>query len=70
MLRFDHDATSDVVYVEGYTDADYLDSPDEVQAYAASPLSSQADRERGNRRDEGSVLPSSAKFIRVHEEPA
>jgi len=35
ILRFDHDATSDVVYLEGYTDADYLDSPDEVQAYTA-----------------------------------
>ena len=35
ILRFDHDATSDVVYLEGYTDADYLDSPDEVQSYTA-----------------------------------
>ncbi len=35
ILRFDHDATSDVVYLEGYTDADYVDSPDEVQAYTA-----------------------------------
>ncbi len=35
ILRFDHDAASDVVYLEGYTDADYLDSPDEVQAYTA-----------------------------------
>ena len=35
ILRFEHDATSDGVYVEGYTDADYLDSPDEVQAYTA-----------------------------------
>ncbi|MGQ0778765.1 MAG: helix-turn-helix domain-containing protein [Pseudonocardiales bacterium] len=35
ILRFDHDATSDVVYLEGYTDADYLDSTDKVQAYTA-----------------------------------
>ncbi|MGH3933326.1 MAG: helix-turn-helix domain-containing protein [Pseudonocardiaceae bacterium] len=35
ILRFDHDATSDTVYVESYTDADYLDSPDAVQAYTA-----------------------------------
>ncbi|MDQ2884289.1 MAG: Scr1 family TA system antitoxin-like transcriptional regulator, partial [Actinomycetota bacterium] len=35
ILRFDHDATSDVVYVETYTDGDYLDSHDEVQAYTA-----------------------------------
>ncbi len=35
ILRFDHDSTSDVVYLEGYTDADYLDSPDEVQSYTA-----------------------------------
>ncbi|MCA1708888.1 MAG: DUF5753 domain-containing protein [Actinobacteria bacterium] len=35
ILRFDQDATSDVVYLEGYTDADYLDNPDAVQAYTA-----------------------------------
>jgi transcriptional regulator with XRE-family HTH domain len=35
ILRFDHDATSDVVYVETFTDADYLDAPDAVQAYTA-----------------------------------
>lgn len=35
VLRFDHDTTSDVVYLEDYTDAEYLDSPDEVQAYTA-----------------------------------
>ena len=35
ILRFDHDATSDVIYVETYTDGDYLDSPNDVQAYTA-----------------------------------
>lgn len=35
ILRFDRDAASDVVYLEYWTDADYLDSPDEVQAYTA-----------------------------------
>ncbi len=35
VLRFGHDVTSDVVYVETYIDADYLDGPDAVQAYAA-----------------------------------
>jgi transcriptional regulator with XRE-family HTH domain len=35
ILRFDHDATSDVVYVETFTDADYLDAPDAVEAYTA-----------------------------------
>jgi len=35
ILRFDQDAASDVVYLEGYTDADYLDSSNEVQAYTA-----------------------------------
>lgn len=35
ILRFDQDAASDVVYVEDYTDADYLDKPEEVQAYTA-----------------------------------
>jgi transcriptional regulator with XRE-family HTH domain len=34
ILRFDHDATSDVIYLETYTDADYLDAPDAVQAYS------------------------------------
>ncbi|ONI70713.1 DNA-binding protein [Actinosynnema sp. ALI-1.44] len=33
MLRFDHDASSDVVYVEDLIDADYLDRPDAVRAY-------------------------------------
>lgn len=33
MLRFGHDAASDVIYVETYTDADYLDRPDAVKAY-------------------------------------
>ncbi|MGA9693592.1 MAG: helix-turn-helix transcriptional regulator [Pseudonocardiaceae bacterium] len=35
ILRFDHDATSDVIYVETYTDGDYRDSQDDVQAYTA-----------------------------------
>ncbi|MGH3888019.1 MAG: helix-turn-helix domain-containing protein [Pseudonocardiaceae bacterium] len=35
ILRFDQDATSDVVYLETYTDADYLDAPEAVQAYTA-----------------------------------
>ena len=35
ILRFDHDATSDVIYLETYTDADYLDAPDAVQAYSS-----------------------------------
>ncbi|MEV6986988.1 helix-turn-helix transcriptional regulator [Sphaerisporangium sp. NPDC051017] len=35
ILRFDHDATSDVVYLEDYTDATYLDRPDAVRAYTA-----------------------------------
>jgi transcriptional regulator with XRE-family HTH domain len=35
ILRFDHDATSDVIYLETYTDGDYLDAPDAVQAYTA-----------------------------------
>ena len=35
ILRFDHDATSDVIYVETYTDGDYLDSQADVQAYTA-----------------------------------
>lgn len=33
ILRFGHDAASDVVYLEDYTDATYLDRPDTVQAY-------------------------------------
>lgn len=35
ILRFDHDATSDVIYVETYTDGEYLDGQDDVQAYTA-----------------------------------
>lgn len=35
ILRFDHDAASDVIYLETYTDADYLDAPDAVQAYSS-----------------------------------
>ncbi|MGH3752988.1 MAG: helix-turn-helix domain-containing protein [Pseudonocardiaceae bacterium] len=34
-LRFDHDATSDVVYLETFTDADYLDAPGAVEAYSS-----------------------------------
>lgn len=33
IMRFDNDTTSDVVYLEDYTDATYLDSPDEVGVY-------------------------------------
>lgn len=33
IMRFDHDTASDVVYLEDYTDATYLDSPDEVSVY-------------------------------------
>jgi transcriptional regulator with XRE-family HTH domain len=33
ILRFDNDAGSDVVYLEDYTDADYLDHPDAVREY-------------------------------------
>jgi transcriptional regulator with XRE-family HTH domain len=33
LLRFDHDAGSDVVYLEDYTDAAYLDQPEPVRAY-------------------------------------
>jgi transcriptional regulator with XRE-family HTH domain len=33
ILRFDHNAASDVVYLEYWTDADYLDRVDDVQAY-------------------------------------
>ncbi|MQA63372.1 MAG: helix-turn-helix domain-containing protein [Actinophytocola sp.] len=33
VLRFDHDTTSDVVYLEDYTDAAYLDQPEHVRAY-------------------------------------
>lgn len=33
ILRFDGDATSDVVYAENLTDADYVDRPDAVRAY-------------------------------------
>ena len=35
VLRFDHDANTDVVYLEDYTDAAYLDEPDPVRAYNA-----------------------------------
>lgn len=35
ILRFDHDAGSDVVYLEDYTDAGYLDRPEEVRAYTS-----------------------------------
>ncbi|MFE9654735.1 helix-turn-helix domain-containing protein [Micromonospora sp. NPDC006431] len=33
ILRFGDDAASDVIYVETFTDADYLDRPDAVRAY-------------------------------------
>ncbi|MFG2055065.1 DUF5753 domain-containing protein [Micromonospora sp. NPDC048930] len=33
ILRFGDDAASDVIYVEAFTDADYLDRPDAVRAY-------------------------------------
>jgi transcriptional regulator with XRE-family HTH domain len=33
IMRFGHDAASDVVYLEDYTDATYLDRPDAVHAY-------------------------------------
>jgi transcriptional regulator with XRE-family HTH domain len=33
ILRFDGDAASDTVYLEDYTNAEYLDHPDAVQAY-------------------------------------
>nr|MDT0662209.1 helix-turn-helix transcriptional regulator [Micromonospora sp. DSM 115978] len=33
ILRFDENAASDVIYVEDYIDADYLDRPDAVRAY-------------------------------------
>jgi transcriptional regulator with XRE-family HTH domain len=32
-LRFDQDGASDVIYLEDYTDATYLDRPDAVRAY-------------------------------------
>jgi len=35
ILRFDRDAASDVVYLEYWTDADYIDRPDAVQGYTA-----------------------------------
>ncbi|GAB2884565.1 helix-turn-helix domain-containing protein [Streptomyces mayteni] len=35
VLRFDHDASTDVVYLEDYMDANYLDRPDAVRAYSA-----------------------------------
>ncbi|MEC3919308.1 helix-turn-helix domain-containing protein [Nocardia sp. CDC160] len=34
LLRFADDATSDVVYLDGYADADYIDRPETVRAYA------------------------------------
>jgi hypothetical protein len=34
ILRFDHDASTDMVYVEDYTDASYLDRPEAVRAYS------------------------------------
>jgi transcriptional regulator with XRE-family HTH domain len=33
VLRFGEEVTSDVIYVETFTDADYLDRPDAVRAY-------------------------------------
>ncbi|MDG4802193.1 DUF5753 domain-containing protein [Micromonospora sp. WMMD980] len=33
ILRFGDDASSDVIYAETFTDADYLDRPDAVRAY-------------------------------------
>jgi hypothetical protein len=33
ILRFGDDAASDVIYVEDYTDASYLDRPDDVRTY-------------------------------------
>jgi transcriptional regulator with XRE-family HTH domain len=33
ILRFNDNAESDVVYLEDYTDADYLDRPDAIRAY-------------------------------------
>lgn len=33
ILRFDDDPHSDVIYIEDYTDADYLDRPESVQAH-------------------------------------
>ncbi|TDQ04861.1 helix-turn-helix domain-containing protein [Labedaea rhizosphaerae] len=35
ILRFDHDAATDVVYLEDYTDAVYLDDQEPVRAYNA-----------------------------------
>jgi transcriptional regulator with XRE-family HTH domain len=34
ILRFDHDANADAVYLEDYTDASYLDKPEAVRAYS------------------------------------
>lgn len=34
VLRFGDDASSEVIYVETATDADYLDSPEEIREYA------------------------------------
>ncbi|GAA2714797.1 helix-turn-helix domain-containing protein [Actinoplanes palleronii] len=33
ILRFGPDSTTDVIYTESFTDADYLDRPDQVRAY-------------------------------------
>lgn len=35
ILRFEKDAQSDVVYLEDFTDAAYVDRPEDVQAYTA-----------------------------------
>jgi transcriptional regulator with XRE-family HTH domain len=35
ILRFESDAASDVVYLEDFTNAAYVDGPDEVQAYTS-----------------------------------
>jgi hypothetical protein len=34
ILRFGHDAATDVIYAENFTNADYLDSPSAVRAYS------------------------------------
>jgi transcriptional regulator with XRE-family HTH domain len=34
ILRFGHDAATDVIYAENFTNADYLDSPAAVRAYS------------------------------------
>ncbi|GAB3450435.1 helix-turn-helix domain-containing protein [Actinophytocola sediminis] len=35
MLRFEHDASTDVIYLEDYTDSVLLDQPEDVRAYNA-----------------------------------